>query len=103
MIKLGAAINKQSIGLVAGLIGPWIGFVIYGNYYAHKYLKSFDYFVTEAFIGTKAYQSPIATLSLLFNLLLFLLVLRFDWERCAKGILIGTFVYVPIIVFLFLY
>ncbi|MES2628377.1 MAG: hypothetical protein V4616_05360 [Bacteroidota bacterium] len=90
-------------GIVLGLIGPWIGFCLYGLYYGNKFLVSFSYFVNSVFLGTRSYQSPIASLSLLFNLAIFLLFLRFDLEEGARGILMGTFIYVPIIVFLFFY
>ncbi len=101
--KLGNKLDSYYPGIILGLIGPWIGFLLYGLYYGNKFRVSLYYFVDAVFLGTRGYQSPIATLSLLFNLLLFLLYLRLDWEEGARGILMGTFIYVPIVVFLFFY
>ena len=96
-------LNTFAAGMIVGLIGPVIGFFLYGLYFCYRFLTSMSYFVTDVFFGTKPYQSPIATLSLLFNLGLFFLFLKLNWERGAQGILGATFVYVPIIVFLFFY
>lgn len=96
-------LDRFKMGLVFGLIGPFIGFCLYGGYYCNKFRTSFPYFVNEVFLGTRTYQSPIATLSLLFNLLVFLIYLRVNWEEGARGILAGTACFIPIILFLFLY
>lgn len=96
-------LNKFQTGLIFGLIGPVIGFLIYGFYYAVNFRVSLSYFINYVFLGTKGYQSPIASLSLLFNLITFLLFLRFNLEEGARGILMGTAIYVPLVIFLFFY
>lgn len=100
---MAAKLNRFYSGLILGLIGPWIGFLIYGLYYGSKFRVSLSYFIHAVFLGTRGYQSPIASLSLLFNLAIFLLFLRFNWDEGARGILMGTFIYVPVVVFLFFY
>jgi len=96
-------LNTFAAGLITGIIGPAFGFLIYGFYFVEKYRINMQYFFTDVFVGTKEYQSPIATLSLLFNLALFFLFLRLNWENAAKGVLGATMIYAPIIVFLFFY
>ena len=96
-------IDKFWVGMIFGLLGPFIGFWIFGMYYCHKFHVGFSYYIHAVFLGTKPYQSPIATLSLLFNLILFFLFLRFHFNRTAQGIMGATLIYAPVIIFLFFY
>lgn len=90
-------IDNQWLGLVLGLIGPLIGFWIYSLIKFPRY--SFQWFI-DFFIDAPIYQSSLATLALLFNLAIFLLFIWVKYNRAARGVLIATFVYVPIVIYL---
>lgn len=91
--------NSVKFGLLIGLIGPVLGFVIYGLYWSWSFHRTFSYFVNDLFIGTPDFRSSIISLSLLMNLLPFFLFLRSDRYKSARGVLLGVFIYVPFVVF----
>ncbi len=94
-------IDNYRVGLIIGLIGPILGFVLYGIYYTIDDHVSFYYYVDTFMIRTSQFRSSIASLSLLFNLLVFLLLFRFKKDEGCRGILMGTAIYVPIILILY--
>ena len=95
--------NKLAYGLVVGFIGPWIGLLLCSIYNAYKYNVTVRYFINDMFLGVKEYQSSIASLSLLFNLAMFMLFLKLNWDTAARGVLMATFLYAPVVVYLFYY
>ncbi len=89
-------LDNYKVGLVIGLLGPILGFVLYGVFYCVSDHVSFYYYVDTFMI-----RSAISSLSLIFNLLVFLLLYRFDKDEGCRGILMATAIYVPIILFLY--
>jgi hypothetical protein len=59
---------------------------------------SMEYFVQDVFLDSALYKDSILTISVLFNVGLFWICLRFDLEKLAKGILAVIFVSVPLII-----
>jgi hypothetical protein len=57
-----------------------------------------EYFVQDVFLDSALYKDSILTISVLFNVGLFWICLRFDLEKLAKGILAVIFVSVPLII-----
>lgn len=91
--------KKDSVpfGFVIGLIGPWLGMVIY--YFAqfsHLSMKEFANFL----IKNHAVQSPMLSLSLIVNLAVYYFFYHYNCDKTTKGILLATFVYAPIVVYL---
>ena len=89
--------NRIYYGVICGIIGPVIGFwIFYLMQFSHKSPGSF----IELFLATKVIQSKILSLSLIFNLGLFFLFLKFDFRSAALGVLYATFAYIPVILYL---
>lgn len=89
--------NRIFLGVIFGIIGPLIGFWIYYlMQFSHK--APMDYI--EMFLTTKEIQSKILSLSIIFNLVLFFIFLKFDFRSTALGILYATFAYIPVVLYL---
>lgn len=91
--------DKLPIGLILGVLTPVFGFVCYGIFWAIRFNKSFQYFAVDLFVGVPAFRSSIISLSLLFNLIPFLIFIRTERYKSARGVLMGVFLYVPIVVY----
>lgn len=89
--------DKLLYGTIIGLIGPLVGFLIY-------YLLLFTHvpFVNyvRSFLNIQGLQSPVVSISLIFNLVLLYLVFRYDYTEIGRGIVLATFLYVPLVLIL---
>lgn len=89
-------------GLVLGLLMPVLGFFVYGfihTYWIRPHLD-LQYFINDLFLGTRQFQAPILSLSLIANLAIFFLLNRFRMANAMRGVLIATFIYGLVIVVL---
>ncbi|MCB0395763.1 MAG: hypothetical protein KDD36_03865 [Flavobacteriales bacterium] len=100
-MKTRLALNKIKWGMVAGIIGPFFGFWIY--YYMqvaadqiHKTPAAWWQFVLDS----KGIQAPVVSLSLIFNLILFFILIWRRWDLAARGVLFATFLWAPVVVYL---
>lgn len=85
------------LGLTIGIIAPVIGFLLYFfGQFSHKFLLN-DFW---SFIVKVKLLSPIISLSLLLNLFAFFIFIWLKWDKAAKGVLIGTFFYGAVIMYL---
>lgn len=89
----------MKFGLLIGLLSPVIGFCIYGLYWSWSYGRTFSYFVNDIFIGMPIHRSSILVLSLLINLVPFLLFLRQERYKAVRGIMAAIFIYAPFVVY----
>lgn len=92
--------NNQGLGLILGLICPFLGFYIYGTGWALFHGRTFSYFYHYVFVGTPQFQSAIISLSILINLLPFYIFIRTQRLKSAKGVLASLFVYMPVVIYL---
>ena len=96
--------DSQAFGIITGLLAPVVGFFLYGIAYVtairpHLELREFVY---DIFFGTRLYQSPILSLSLIANLPLFFYFDKRDWHKAMRGVILASFVYaIAIIAFWF--
>ena len=88
------------VGLVAGLIGTCCGGLLLGVWWSMANGSTVAYFYDEVVLGSMLYRDSILTASTLFNVLLFWLANRMDWERMAQGLLAVILTTVPVIVYL---
>jgi hypothetical protein len=89
-------LNTILAGLVAGIIGPWIGaFVFYLVMFNQKPLASFIHVV----LASNSAQSSLISVSLIFNLIFFFLALNKDWYQAARGVIFGVFIYAPFVIY----
>ena len=91
--------KKDSVflGLILGIIAPVIGFwLYYWTQFSDRYRPAgFVRFITSVKL-----LSPIISLSLIANLLLFFIFIWLRWDRSSKGVLMATFAYAGVIAYL---
>lgn len=96
MEKLGSYLNQIYAGLIAGLIGPWIGAgFVYLIMFRHKTIEQF----IELVQYSSSTHSAFISVSLIFNLVFFFIALKYDWYRAAKGVILSVFLYAPFVVY----
>ncbi len=90
--------NTVYLGVIYGVVGPFIGFWIY---YMMQFMdrKTPGGYI-EMFMTTPDIQSKLLSLCILFNLAMFFIFLKFDFRSTALGILYATFIYVPVVLYL---
>ncbi len=93
---MNAALNKTWIGLIAGLIGPVIGYLLfYLITSSHRTLMAFS----KMILNNGDTHSAIISVSLIFNLVFFFAALRKDWLYAARGVILATLIYAPLVVY----
>jgi hypothetical protein len=92
--------DHKLLGVVLGLLGPFLGFLLYGLYYSWEFNSTLSHFINNVFLGTKSYQSPIISLSLIADLGIFFLALKWKLNTTAKGVVYALLIYVPIVIYL---
>jgi len=97
-MRSGTKWDSLSLGLTIGIIAPVIAMTAYCFYYPMTSGMSVSAFV-DLLIGSNAYIK-VMSLSVIINLALFFLALRRDLNYSARGILLASFIYVGLIVFL---
>ena len=96
--------DSTSTGLIAGLMAPLLGFFAYGILYVSVIRPHLDmqFYIYDIFLGTRRYQAPIISLSLIANLVLFFLFDRRDMHLAMRGVITATFLYGVAIVVLWM-
>ena len=81
--------------MIVGLLFPVLGFLGYAGLYVTGIRPhlGFSYFVTDLFFGTRAYQAPILSLSLIANLAPFFWFDRKEMHAAMRGVIMASFVY----------
>jgi hypothetical protein len=99
---MGFEMNKldhPAMGIVAGVLGTLMGFATMTIWWSWANGTSMDYFIQDVFWESRLYKDSILTISVLFNVGLFWLCLRSNYEQLAKGILAVIFISVPLIIY----
>ncbi len=96
--------DSTATGIVAGLLFPVLGFFLYGYVHTTWIRPHLDlpYFINDLFLGTRRFQAPILSLSLIANLLPFFLFDRQWMHKAMRGVVVATFIYGAVIVVLLL-
>jgi len=89
-------------GAVVGLLFPLLGFAGYAALYVTGIRPhlDFSFFVQDLFIGTRRYQAPILSLSLIANLVPFFWFDRKAMHLAMRGVIMASFIYAIAIVVL---
>lgn len=89
--------DKIVTGLIFGLIGPWLGMLVfYAIMFNHRTLDNFLRMIANN-AGT---QAPLIAVCLVFNLVFFFAALQKNWYRTAQGVIMATFIYAPVMIYL---
>lgn len=88
-------LDSVATGVVLGLLVPVLGFFLYGWIHTTLIRPHLDlqFFIHDLFLGTRRFQAPILSLSLIANLGLFFLLDRFALAKAMRGVLTATFIY----------
>jgi hypothetical protein len=87
-------------GVVMGLLGTCVGLSILTVWWCTVNDMPYRFFVEDVFLRGQLYQDSILTLSILFNVLVFYILLRFNRLQWARGVLLVVLISVPVVVWL---
>ena len=85
-------------GIITGLIGTVLGFLLLGAFWSYSNGESLSYFIENIAAKSLLYRDSILTLSTLFNVGIFYLGIRAEWWRFCRGILMVIMACVPLII-----
>ena len=96
--------DSQLTGVLAGLLVPVAGFFIYGWIHTTLVRPHLDitFFIEDLFLGTRQFQAPILSLSLIANLPLFFVFDKLNMYKAMRGVIIATLIYGAAIVVLWM-
>ena len=92
-------LDSIQAGLAAGVVGTFLGWGLFGLWWAVANDSTFQYFYRYVWIGGQLYRDSILTASVLLNVVLFYLANRWNMERFAQGLLGIILIAVPLIVY----
>jgi hypothetical protein len=100
--KMKQRFDKFWVGVILGLIGAAVGFVLFGLVWSLGTDHSFTFYIRDVFEGvTSLFQDKIVTISILIDVVLFYLFLRIHWYNLAKGLLAVVILSVPVALYLY--
>lgn len=87
--------DSRWVGLLLGLVAPILGFFAYGLIYTGwiRPHLDLDYYIHDLFLGTRRYQAPILSLSLIAEVPVFFLLDRLGWQHAMRGLITAMFLY----------
>ena len=88
-------LNSQKTGLIAGIVLPLISFVLF---YLFRY-REIPFFEFIRHIHSREILSPLLSLNILPNLILFYLFIRKDYLFSARGVVLATLLFAVIVLF----
>jgi hypothetical protein len=88
-------LNSQKTGLIAGLILPLISFSVF---YLFRY-REFAFLEFIRHIYSREILSPLLSLNILPNLLIFYLFIRKDYLFSARGVVLATLIFAVVVLF----
>ena len=84
------------LGLVPGIIGPFLGFYVY---YQIQFSDTLSLHKFIRFVSTPDLLSKVMSLSVLMNLPIFFIFIQLKYDLAARAVLGATFVYGAIIAY----
>lgn len=93
--------NKLWIGIVLGILGAILGFLLFGFGFAWKEDMTFMEFYRDVFLGVNNFQSRIVTFSMLIDVVLFFIFIRKDYQELCKGLMAVLIVAVAVVAWLY--
>ena len=86
-------LDTFAYGVAAGILGAAVGFVVFG--------QTFSRFVETLVQGTEIFHDKLVTVSILFDVILFFVMIRQDYYNFCKGLLAVVIVSVPVAIYLY--
>lgn len=88
-------------GVAAGIIGAGVGFVVFGFLIAQLNGQTFGRFIETLVQGSDIFHDKLVTVSILFDVILFFVMIRQEYYNFCKGILAVVIVSVPVAIYLY--
>lgn len=82
------SLRETFLGILIGIIGNIVGFVIFGFGISITQDVSFSYFFNNMFLNTDVFRSQVLTGALLVNVILFYIFMRRGNDGINRGIII---------------
>lgn len=97
--------NKQVkltlLGILIGILGNAIGFLIYGFVFSAVNNVDFSMFYETVFLKMESFRSQIITGSMLVNVLIFYILMRMKQDAINRGVIITILISVIAIIYYF--
>jgi len=95
--------DHAGFGILGGILGAFSGFVLFGVGFSWFNDILFIEFVQDVFLGSalQDFQSRILSFSMLFDVLLFFILVRKGYEEFCKGLIIVLVISVAVIAWLY--
>lgn len=91
-------LNKQWFGFICGIIGPMIGALVFMMFAMRmEEANVTDYYNVIVKAGV---ETEIISVATMFNLAIFFMFIWQGMQRAARGVILGTFIYVLLVVLL---
>jgi hypothetical protein len=85
-------------GVITGILGAFIGFILLGIFWSISNGTSFSHFINNIASKTLLYRDSILTVSTLFNIGIFYLGLRLEMWKFCRGLMMVIIAAVPVII-----
>jgi hypothetical protein len=94
-------LDTFAFGLAAGILGAAAGFVVFGFLIAQLNGQTFGRFFQTLVQGSDIFHDKLVTVSILFDVILFFVMIRQEYYNFCKGLLAVVIVSVPVAIYLY--
>ena len=86
-------------GIITGILGALLGFLILGCYWSYSNGVEISYFIENIAYKSLLYRDSFLTISTLFNVGIFYFGMRAEWIQFCRGLLMVIMSSVPLIIY----
>ena len=96
-------LNHVGVGILGGILGALLGFVVFGIFFSWYNEILFSEYVTDVFFSSalQDFQSRIISFSMLIDVVLFFILIKRGYEEFCKGLIIVLVLSVAVIAWLY--